>query len=84
MGMPKFPPTVPIGQALPVGDPFKLVNHYPTVVVQCQCEKKAILILIGSHNIVTCPACRNQYVLGDMVVDVSAMRPKSRDIEVVQ
>lgn len=81
--MPKFPPTAPaLAGALSIGEPFQIVNHWPTVIVQCQCDKKPVLVLIGPHNIVTCPACRNRYVItDDMQVGVGAMRPEG---EIVQ
>lgn len=81
--MPKFPPTAPaLAGALSIGEPMQIVNHWPTVVVQCQCESKAILVLIGSQNVVTCPSCRNRYLITDqMEVGVGAMRPEG---EIVQ
>lgn len=72
--MPKFPPTVDLRGAIDVGDPFKIVNFYPTVVIQCQCEQKTVLVLIGTDNIVSCPACKDRFVIADqMAVSVGAL-----------
>lgn len=76
MTMPAFPPSVPI-----LGKPFEIVAHYPTVVIQCQCEKKATLVLIGTQNVVTCPACQHRYLIVDeMQVKVGAMRPAMAEL----
>lgn len=73
MPMPPFPPTLDVPL---VGAPFTIVNFYPTVIVQCQCESKPILVLIGTANVVTCPACKYRFVIADrMKVQIGAMLP---------
>lgn len=79
--MPKFPPSVPIAGALTIGDPFTIVNFYPTVIIQCQCEKHPVLVLIGTNNVVSCPACQHRYLITDeMQVGVGAMRPEASQV----
>lgn len=71
-----FPP--PLAGALDVGAPFTIVNYWPTVVIQCHCEKHTVLVLIGTNNVVTCPACAHRYVItDDMQVGVGAMLPEA-------
>lgn len=60
-----------------LGQPFKIMSHFPTVVVQCQCEAKTILCLFGVQVPQVCAACRNSYMIMDqMAVKVGAMRPE--------
>jgi hypothetical protein len=79
--MPKFPPTIQIGSALSIGEPFKIMTHYPTVVIQCQCEAKTVLSLVFAQTVQTCPACRMRYLITDqMEVGVGAMRPEGSEV----
>ena len=81
MPMPKFPPTVDMPGALAIGEPFTIENFYPTVVIQCQCEAKRVLVLIGTSNVVTCPACQGRYLIADeMAVNVGALSPEHAGI----
>lgn len=51
---------------LPIlGQTFKIMVNYPTVVIQCQCDAKAILVLIGVQHASPCPACGNAYMIGE-------------------
>lgn len=47
----EFPPVPTIGERV------KLLQHYHTFVVQCQCEAKTVLVIIGNGQGVACPAC---------------------------
>lgn len=73
------------GLAKNLGEPFKIMTHWPTVVVQCQCDAKTILPLIGVQHIATCPACQHRFVImTDMKVQIGAMRPAADPPPVVQ
>jgi hypothetical protein len=74
-------PAVDLRGALPVGEPFKILNFWPTVVIQCQCDKKSVLVLIGTDNVVTCPACQGRYVIADqMAVSVGALAKEGAEV----
>lgn len=80
--MPKFPPTVPsLAGALAIGDPFKIMTHYPTVVIQCQCDAKTIISLVFAQVAHACPACKMRYVITDEIqVGVGAIRPEGSEV----
>lgn len=40
-----------------VGTPFKVLQHYHTFVVQCQCDAKTVSVIIGDGAGVACPGC---------------------------
>lgn len=46
-----------------VGDSFTIVTGYSTVVIQCQCEAKTVLVLQGKHEITQCPNCRKGFAI---------------------
>lgn len=46
-----------------VGQPCTLKSWVPTVMVQCNCDEKAPILLIG-QSIVACPACQRRYQIG--------------------
>ncbi len=60
MGMPAFPPTVPI-----VGQPLRVIVAYSTAVIECQCEAKAVVILQGKGRVSSCPVCGKQFAIAD-------------------
>lgn len=72
-------PVVPFPRDVPlVGQPLKIAAHYPTVVVECQCEAKCIVVLIGTNTPNACPACRQTFViLDEMQVRVGVMRTEA-------
>jgi len=64
MSMPAFPPAVNVPL---VGQPFKILTHYPTVIVRCTCAEDApILVLIGKGNVGTCAKCHQSYGIADV------------------
>jgi hypothetical protein len=64
-----------------LGEPFKIMAHFPTVVVQCQCEAKTIICLVHAQVVHTCPACKHRYMIVDeMKVAVGAMRPEVAEL----
>lgn len=40
-----------------VGQPIKLIQHYHTFIVQCECPAKTISVIIGNGPGVACPGC---------------------------
>lgn len=46
------PPSVPI-----IGERFKVLAHYPTVVIQCGCEAKTVMVIVEQGSAVQCKAC---------------------------
>lgn len=67
-----FPaPNVPI-----IGEPFKILAHYPTVVVQCSCEAKSVLVIVAAGNAVQCSACQQCVGIGHVgSVQVGVVTP---------
>lgn len=52
--------TVPI-----LGKAFEIIQHWPTVILQCQCDAHSILTLVGpSGTAVKCQGCGNVYGVG--------------------
>jgi hypothetical protein len=50
-----------------LGQAFKIVTHWPTVIIQCQCEDGVILSLIGGKGTaIACPSCGNVYGIGEV------------------
>lgn len=45
-------PAVPL-----VGEKVKLLQHYHTFVVQCQCDAHYVSVIIGGGAGTPCPAC---------------------------
>jgi len=48
-----------------VGQAFAIKAHWPTVVIQCSCEAETILVLMGTGNVVPCPACHRAFAIVD-------------------
>lgn len=46
-----------------VGDSFRVVTGFSTVVIQCQCEAKTVLVLQGKDNPCVCPNCRKAFAI---------------------
>lgn len=74
----KPPANIPI-----IGQPFTVKNGFATVVIQCGCEAKEPVLLIGG-NPGTCKACRRSFVCtgatfnaqsGQMQVQVGLIQP---------
>ena len=52
-------PHVPI-----LGQPCKVLSHYSTVLIQCNCAAQTPLVLVMNLK-KTCPACGSVFVVGD-------------------
>ena len=46
-----------------VGQPFAILRGYTTAIIQCQCERKGLVVLIGLNNAAACPDCGNVYAI---------------------
>ncbi len=75
-----MPPHLPpeLARAHVLGKPFEILGHVrPTVIVQCQCDAKTVLVLNGVQSIGTCPACLVRFLITkDAAIEVGAMRPE--------
>lgn len=47
-----------------LGQSFTIVGHYATVLIQCACEAKSPLIIVGNSR-ATCAACGERFAIGD-------------------
>lgn len=52
-------------QGIPIiGQPFELKNWFLTTLLQCNCEAKAPVLLVGAIGAkAACPACKKIFVL---------------------
>lgn len=46
-----------------LGKPFEILGQFVTVMIRCRCEAMTPLLIVGVGGRVTCPACRNVYVV---------------------
>lgn len=68
-----------------LGQTFKILVNYPTVIIQCQCDAKTVLPLIGVQNVSRCPACQNAYMIaGDKGQEVGQVQLRPPVTEAVQ
>ena len=58
MGVTALDPSVPI-----IGDSFKIVTGFSTVVIQCQCAAKTVLVLQGKNAVKQCPGCHRGFAI---------------------
>lgn len=47
-----------------VGQPFKIVSYFNTVLIQCNCDAQTPLLLVG-RSAATCPACQKRFAIGE-------------------
>lgn len=48
-----------------IGESFKIKVNWATVVIECQCDAKTILVLMQPNVLTKCAACGKSYALLD-------------------
>jgi uncharacterized ParB-like nuclease family protein len=55
--------------------PFRILKSYATVVIECQCEGKNIMVLVGKRQAATCGLCGQTYAIGEVgPVEIGILR----------
>lgn len=67
-----FPSNVPI-----VGQAAVVKAGYPTALIQCQCEAREPLVLIGNAPN-TCPACQRSFIIAGFAFSAAPAQSEIR------
>lgn len=60
----KHPPIMMAGSPIPiVGQAATLKEFCPTVLIQCNCEAKAPVLIVGAKAVKACQACKRRYTI---------------------
>jgi uncharacterized paraquat-inducible protein A len=71
-----------LGAIPTVGKRFKILHHYQTAIVRCECEAKTILVLMGQGQAAECPACGKQFAIANApTVTVGILRESCGGIQ---
>lgn len=54
---------------------FRILKSYATVIIECQCEGKNLMVLVGKHQATRCGLCDRVYAIGEVgPVEVGVVR----------
>lgn len=63
-----------------LGQPFKTLAHVATVMIECQCEDKTPLLLVGVEGTRgPCPSCGRIYGFGKISIQIGEVRELPKD-----
>lgn len=52
--------------ALPINQPFELVNWWPSVVIKCKCTPVGDVVVVVGHGSSICKSCKKVYQINEL------------------